>query len=71
VLLHEPDWIFADDATASLDEATEKLVYDVIRRRLPRAAIISITQRPAVLPYHDRRWTIAPRDGGRLALTAA
>ena len=61
----------ADDATASLDEATEKLVYDVIRRRLPRATIISITQRPAVLPYHERRWTIEPSDAGRLTLTAA
>ena len=71
VLLHEPEWIFADDATASLDEATERLVYDVIRRRLPHATIVSITQRPAVLPYHERRWTTVLSDGGRLMLKAA
>jgi putative ATP-binding cassette transporter len=71
VLLHEPEWIFADDATASLDEATEKRVYDVLRERLPRATIISITQRPAVLPYHERRWTIVPSDGGPPRLEAA
>jgi putative ATP-binding cassette transporter len=68
VLLHEPDWIFADDATASLDEATEQRVYDVLRRRLPHATLVSITQRPGVLAYHERRWTLVPRPEGPFAL---
>ncbi|HVM96919.1 MAG TPA: ABC transporter ATP-binding protein/permease, partial [Candidatus Acidoferrales bacterium] len=30
VLLHEPNWIFMDDATAALDEAVEKRVYGIL-----------------------------------------
>jgi putative ATP-binding cassette transporter len=68
VLLHEPEWIFADDATASLDEATEKRVYEILRERLPHATLLSITQRPAVLAYHERRWTLVPSPDGAFAL---
>jgi len=64
VLLHEPDWIFGDDATASLDEAMEKRVYEILRERLPHATLLSITQRPAAIAYHNRRWTIVPHAGG-------
>jgi putative ATP-binding cassette transporter len=71
VLLHEPDWIFADDATASLDEPTEKRVYQVLRQRLPHATLVSITQRPAVLAYHERRWTLVPRHDGPFELRTA
>jgi putative ATP-binding cassette transporter len=71
VLLHAPDWIFADDATASLDEVTERRVYEIIRNRLPKATVVSITQRPGVLPYHERRWTMVADDGGRVTLEAA
>jgi putative ATP-binding cassette transporter len=71
VLLHAPDWIFVDDATASLDEAMEKRVYEIIRERLPRATIFSITHRPAVLPYHDRHWSMVPTPGGPAALHTA
>jgi putative ATP-binding cassette transporter len=71
VLLLEPDWIFADDATAALDERMEKRAYDILRERFPRATLVSITQRPAVLPYHDRQWTMAPGPGGQSVVVSA
>jgi putative ATP-binding cassette transporter len=71
VLLHEPDWILGDDATASLDEAMEKRVYQILRERLPHATLLSITQRPAALAYHDHRWTMVPRAGGGFELQTA
>ena len=71
VLLHEPNWIFADDATASLDEPTEKLVYQVLRERLPDATLVSISQRPAVLAYHEKRWTLVPKPEGHFELQTA
>jgi len=71
VLLHEPDWILGDNATASLDEAMEKRVYDILRERLPNATLLSITQRPAALAYHDRRWTIVPHPDGSFTLETA
>ncbi|MGH7789440.1 MAG: ABC transporter ATP-binding protein/permease [Candidatus Binatia bacterium] len=64
-LLHAPDWIIMDDATASLDEAMEKKVYDVLGQYLPNVTLLSITNRPAVAQYHRRQWTIVPGpDGG-------
>lgn len=54
-LLHRPEWLFLDEATASLDEATERHVYEVLRARLPDATLVSIAHRPGVADYHRRR----------------
>jgi len=70
VLLHQPDWLFLDEATASLDEASEERVYELIEERLPHATVVSIAHRPGVAQYHTRRWTLVPRDG-RTALETA
>jgi len=70
-LVHEPDWLFLDDATAALDEETERRTYTLLAERLPRAAVVSIAHRPAVARYHTRRWTLVPRDGQGSALEAA
>jgi putative ATP-binding cassette transporter len=59
-LLHEPDWIVMDDATAMLDEAMEQRMYAMLAEQLPRTAVVSITNRPGVAAYHQRRWDIAP-----------
>ena len=68
-LLHQPDYLFLDEATASLDEDNESLLYDLISKRLPRAAIVSIAHRPAVAAYHGRRLALTPEgDHMRLAM---
>ncbi len=71
VLLHEPVWIFMDDATAALDEAMEKRVYEILAAQLPAATVMSMTHRPAVAQYHTRRWTIVSNGGGRASLQTA
>lgn len=62
--LIEPDWIFLDEATSGLDEESEARVYKLFRERLPRAAIVSIVDRPALAKYHGRRWSLTPAAGG-------
>jgi putative ATP-binding cassette transporter len=69
-LLHAPDWLFLDEATASLDESAERRLYELLMVRLPRAAIVSIAHRPTVAPFHARRVTFEP-EGDRMALAAA
>jgi putative ATP-binding cassette transporter len=71
VLLNEPQWVFLDKATSALDEETEKRIYDLLAERLPHLTLISVAQRPSLAAYHDRRWTIAPKDHGPSALEAA
>jgi len=70
-LLHEPRWLFLDDATAALDEQAERRLYTLLEERLPEAALISIAHRTSVVPYHERRWTLVPQPGGPAQLQAA
>jgi len=62
--LIKPDWIFLDEATSGLDEATEARVYKLLRERLPCAGIVSIADRPGLAQYHSRRWVLEPGAGG-------
>jgi len=57
-LLLRPDWLFLDEATASLDPEAERALYEALKRRLPGASLISIAHRPAVAEFHDRRWEL-------------
>ncbi len=48
VLLAKPDWLFMDEATASLDPLGEAEVNRILRERLPGTAIVAISHRPEV-----------------------
>ena len=52
-LLFRPDWLFLDEATASLDPAAEASMYQALRTGLPNATLVSIAHRPTVAEYHD------------------
>ena len=52
-LLLRPDWLFMDEATASLDPEAEAEMYGLLRSRLPGTTIISVAHRPAVARFHD------------------
>jgi putative ATP-binding cassette transporter len=71
VLLQDPAWVLLDEATSSLDAASEAKAYELLTQRLPRAALIAVAERPGVLPYLTRRWTLTANDRGGVALDAA
>ncbi|MFN7085483.1 MAG: ABC transporter ATP-binding protein/permease [Burkholderiales bacterium] len=52
--LHRPQWLFMDEATAALDEASEARLYRLLGSKLPQTAIISIGHRPTLAALHDR-----------------
>ena len=54
-LLSEPDFLFLDEATASLDEPAEAALYQLLQRKLPRATIVSIGHRSTLAAFHPRR----------------
>jgi putative ATP-binding cassette transporter len=54
VLLARPDWLFLDEATASLDPQAEAELYATIRRTLPDTTVVSVAHRPSVAALHDR-----------------
>lgn len=69
-LLARPDWVFLDEATASLDPEAEAELYRMLCQRLPNATLVSIAHQPSVAAYHDRRLTIRRQEGkpGELGL---
>ncbi|HWE77742.1 MAG TPA: ABC transporter ATP-binding protein/permease, partial [Pseudolabrys sp.] len=54
-LLHAPDFLFLDEATASLDEAAEATLYLLLQQRLPHATVVSIGHRSTLAAFHKRR----------------
>ena len=63
-ILHAPDFLLLDEATASLDEPSEAALYQLLRERLPAATIVSIGHRSTLAAFHKRRLTLT-RDGDR------
>lgn len=62
-LLQKPDWLFMDEATASLDEASEARIYTLLREQLPDTTVVSIGHRSTLIPLHQRHITLR-RDNG-------
>ena len=62
VLLKNPRWLLADEATSSLDPKAEESLYTLLLARLRKVngAIVSIAHRPALEAFHNRRWEIEP-----------
>jgi putative ATP-binding cassette transporter len=61
-LLHRPDFLFLDEATASLDEPSEAALYKLLETRLRGCTIVSIGHRSTLAAFHSRRLVLA-RDG--------
>ena len=59
-LLHAPNYLFLDEATASLDEVAEAALYHLLQDRLKGTAIISIGHRSTLGAFHCRRIEFVP-----------
>jgi len=66
-ILHAPDFLFLDEATASLDHAAEAMLYRLLHERLPGTTIVSIGHRSTLNAFHDRQLAISS-DGDRNTL---
>ena len=69
-LLQKPDFLFLDEATASLDEPAEAALYRLIQERLPDATVVSIGHRSTLAAFHRRRLALE-RDGDRFSVREA
>ena len=66
-LLHAPNYLFLDEATASLDEPSEAALYSLLAEKLPQTTIVSIGHRSTLESLHQRTVTMV-RDGDRFTL---
>ena len=53
-ILQQPDYLFLDEATASLDEPAEAALYRLIAQRLAGTTIVSIGHRSTLHAFHRR-----------------
>ena len=60
-LLNKPDWLFLDEATASLPEDAQDALYRVLKQKLSGTTLVSIGHRSSLAAFHERR--LAWRDG--------
>ena len=64
-LLQKPQWLFLDEATGALDEASEAALYRLLIERLPGTAIVSIGHRASLAQFHQRFFELKPDETGR------
>ncbi len=66
-LLQVPHYLFLDEATASLDEPSEAILYRLIAEKLPDTTVISIGHRNTLEAFHQRKIGLV-RSGGRFTI---
>jgi vitamin B12/bleomycin/antimicrobial peptide transport system ATP-binding/permease protein len=66
-LLQAPQFLFLDEATASLDEPSEAALYRLLEEKLPDTAVVSIGHRSTLDAFHQRRADMV-REGDHFAL---
>ena len=66
-LLHAPQYLFLDEATASLDEASEAALYRLLAEKLPATTVVSIGHRSTLEAFHERN-VVLIHDGDRFVL---
>lgn len=54
-LLNRPDWLFLDEATASLPEEAQDALYRALKQELPQTTLVSIGHRASLAAHHDKR----------------
>ncbi|MBA3812889.1 MAG: ABC transporter ATP-binding protein/permease [Alphaproteobacteria bacterium] len=53
-LLAKPQWLFLDEATSAMGEASEAQLYRALKAALPDTTLISVGHRESLKPLHDR-----------------
>jgi putative ATP-binding cassette transporter len=69
-LLHKPQYLFLDEATASIDEPSEAALYQLLKKDLPGTTIVSIGHRTTLKAFHDRN-VVFEKDGTRFTVAEA
>ena len=71
LLLHRPGWIFMQEPTDALDAEGEREMLMLLQEQLPRATLVTISQRLVLRRYHGRHLSLQRRDGSAIVEEAA
>jgi vitamin B12/bleomycin/antimicrobial peptide transport system ATP-binding/permease protein len=57
-LVQQPEWLFLDEATSAVDEATEARLYRLLQERLPGTTLFSVGHRATLRAFHARQFVV-------------
>jgi putative ATP-binding cassette transporter len=57
-LLNKPDWLFLDEATASLPDEDQETLYRLLKEKLPSTTLVSIGHRSSLAQFHRNRLSL-------------
>lgn len=63
ILLHKPDIVVLDEATAALDPQSQDTLMQMLAD-IPNLTLLSVGHRPELEPFHTRKIVLARREGG-------
>jgi vitamin B12/bleomycin/antimicrobial peptide transport system ATP-binding/permease protein len=63
-LVQKPEWLFLDEATSAVDEATEARLYRMLRERLASTTVFSVGHRATLRPFHSRQLLVRANGNG-------
>jgi putative ATP-binding cassette transporter len=67
LLIHKPDIVIMDEATSALDPSSQEHLMNRVIEQLPNATVISVSHRPELAKFHDRKILLVYHaDGARL-----
>jgi putative ATP-binding cassette transporter len=69
LLLHKPEWVFMDEATAALDDESQTSMMGVFREELAGSTLISIAHRAGLDVFHDRTLNLVKSPTGARLVT--
>lgn len=55
MFLHEPDWVFIEEATDALDPHGEGGLMDALQYKLPNSTVVTVSFHPGLERYHTRK----------------
>ena len=67
-ILAKPTWLLLDEATAAMDTALERDIYEKLAERLPATTIISIAHRDSLEDHHKRHLIMQADANGQFTL---
>jgi putative ATP-binding cassette transporter len=63
-LVQKPEWLFLDEATSAVDEATETRLYRLVRDRLGGTTVFSVGHRATLRAFHSRQLLVRANGAG-------
>jgi putative ATP-binding cassette transporter len=64
IVLHKPDIIVLDEATAALDPQSQDKLMELLTKRPDKTTLVSVGHRPELEAFHNRKIVLERRRGG-------